>query len=229
MNHCTKEQLIAFERRIAGLWEAGELPYLIHLSGGNEEPLIEIFREVQPGDWVFSSHRNHYHYLLSGGSPERLETLIREGQSMFVYEQWRGGTPGAPNVLRSSPMTCEVNFFSSSVLAGTCAIAAGVAYQFKVQGSRFKVWCFIGDGAEDEGHFYEAARFCDGFNLPCTFIIEDNDRSVDTYKGSRLGNYRPGLEVFNHHIRRYYYGPTYPHAGNGCKHQIQFKERNVHA
>lgn len=227
MNHCTKEQLIGFERRIADLWEAGELPYLIHLSGGNEDALIEIFKEVQPGDWVFSTHRNHYHYLLSGGSPEQLEQMIRAGRSMFVFEQWRRLQPMARRQTYDADRgfwRCEVNFLSSSVLAGTCAIAAGVAWQIKEQGRSQKVWCFLGDGAEDEGHFYEAACFVNGHDLPCTFIIEDNDRSVDTTKKQRRGLFaHEGTSRLPRCLRIYNYTPTYPHAGSGCKHVIQFK------
>jgi TPP-dependent pyruvate/acetoin dehydrogenase alpha subunit len=224
MNHCTKEELVAFERRIADLWEAGELPYLIHLSGGNEDQLIEIFKEVQPGDWVFSTHRNHYHALLSGMSPARLEALIRRGQSMFVYEKHRSHRAGEPLP------GCEVNFLTSSVLAGTCAIAAGVALEIRRQKGRSErepqVWCFLGDGAEDEGHFYEAACFVNGHDLPCTFIIEDNDRSVDTSKKQRRGLLaNEGTSRLPRCLRIYNYTPTYPHAGSGCKHTILFKDK----
>jgi len=211
---------MAFERRIAGLWEAGELRYLIHLSGGNEDELIRIFNEVQPGDWVFSTHRNHYHYLLSGGSPERLEELIRTGNSMFVFEKMGTGY--------RFPRNSEVNFLSSSVLAGTSAIAAGVAWQIKQstvhspQSTVPHVWCFLGDG-EDEGHFYEAVHMVDGWSLPCTFVIEDNNRSVDTDVRGRRGAWYVERWKEIECVRRYLYEPTYPHAGSGCRHHIQFK------
>ena len=51
--HALKEQLIAFEADIKAIWEAGELPCLTHLCGGNEEQLIEIFKGMRAGDWVF--------------------------------------------------------------------------------------------------------------------------------------------------------------------------------
>ena len=167
-----KDQLIAFERHIADIFETGVLPFLIHLSGGNEDRLIEIFKDVQPGDWVFSSHRNHYHYLLTAvrnGVPfpeaaTKLEAMIRNGKSMFVYD-------------------ASINFCCSAVLAGTCGIAAGMALRLRdaqEPGPRKpRVWSFIGDGGEDEGHFYEAAMFVEGHGLPCTFVIEDNDRTRD--------------------------------------------------
>lgn len=83
------------------------------------------------------------------------------------------------------------------------------------------VWCFIGDGGEEEGHFYEAAMFVEANDLPCTFIIEDNDRSVDTSRAHRRGNAK-GLEHLFKCVRRYHYTPTYPHAGSGCAFKIEF-------
>lgn len=197
----TKDQLIAFEQRICRIFETGVLPYLLHLSGGNEDQLIELFKEVADGDYIFSTHRSHYHYLLAGGSEERLEQLIRDGKSMFVFDR-------------------NLNFFTSSIVAGTPAIAAGVAQALKMKGSRQRVWCFVGDGAEDEGHFYEAVRYVQGFDLPCTFIIEDNDRSVAADKATRNGGC---VIAWPSCVRRYTYTPTYPHGGTGTKAWVKFK------
>jgi pyruvate dehydrogenase E1 component alpha subunit len=194
-----KQDLIDFELRIKVLFEQGKLPYLIHLCGGNEDQLIEIFKDIKPGDWIFSSHRSHYHYLLAGGDPDALEQMIKEGRSMFVFDR-------------------KLNFYTSSVLAGTCGIAAGVAHTLKEQGSAAKVWCFLGDGAEDEGHFYEAVNYVAGADLPCTFIIEDNDRSVDTPKAAR----GKATITWPDCVRRYYYTPTFPHGGAGCKTMVTF-------
>jgi pyruvate dehydrogenase E1 component alpha subunit len=223
MNLISKAELIAFESRIRELWEAGELPYLIHLCGGNEDQLIEIFKAVHTGDWVFSTHRSHYHALLSGICPERLEQLIRRGKSMFVFERQQAGMPACG--VRDPLFSSRVNFFTSSILAGTCAIAVGVAWQLKQAGSSNRVYCFLGDGAEEQGHFYEAVLFADGHALPVTFIIEDNDRSVDTPLKERRGADRGSraFPTWPNCVTRYRYQPTYPHAGSGCGHHIQFK------
>jgi len=203
MKYMTKADLIAFEAKTAEYWEAGDLPYLIHLSGGNEDFLIELFdQKVKEGDWIFSSHRNHYHALLSGVSPQKLESAILDGNSMFVYDK-------------------ERKFLTSSVLAGTCAIAVGVAWALKEELSGNHVWCFLGDGAEEEGHLYEAVMMVSGHNLPCSFVIEDNDRSVDSTLEERLPakvrmNW-PSCVIRNKYIS------TFPHAGNGTKKIIQFK------
>lgn len=191
----TAADLIAFETRILALYDAGELPFLLHLAGGNEDQLIEIFKRVQPGDWVFASHRCHYHALLAGIPPEEVEAKIRDGKSMFIYDASR-------------------NFCCSAILGGTCGIAVGVAVALKAEESPNRVWCFIGDGGEENGHLYEAALYAEGHGLPVTFIVEDNGRQVDTTKAERRGGHVYGLENIFPCVRRYHYVSTYPHAGS---------------
>lgn len=210
MNYATKESLIAFEDRIRALWEAGELPCLLHLCGGNEEQLVEIFAEAKEGDWFFSTHRNHYHALLAGLDHGALQQSISDGRSMFTFSK-------------------ERNFLSSAVLAGTCGIAAGVAFDLKSRNSTNRVWCFIGEGAIAEGHFWEALNFVEGHALPCVFVIEDNGRQVDTPKAEHRGAHDrmdAALSLYGC-VRRYEYTPVYPHAGSGCKFQIKFKPEAI--
>lgn len=220
----TVKTLRAFENTIAGIFEEGKLHCPIHFSGGNEKDLIAIFKNIKKEDYVFSTHRNHYHFLLKGGDPKDLlnemtgkKTAINKGQarSMNVCDP-------------------RINFYTSAIVGGNCAIAVGVAMALKkeertAEGGRGKkvgavrksslknkrqpwVWCFVGDGAEDQGHFLEAVRFGLSRNLPLTFIVEDNDMSTDSTKKDRWHNYQP---VFAKNILRYTYQRIWPHVGMG--------------
>ncbi len=199
MKH-TPESLMAFEKRVADLFETGDLPFLMHLSGGNEQALIDLFTFVSPGDWVLSNHRSHYHYVLTGGSEAMLEGKIRTGKSMFVFDS-------------------EINFMSSSVLGGMCGIAAGLALGLKDTGK--SVWCFVGDGAEDNGHLYEAVKHVQSQKLPCKFIIEDNDRSCGVSKDQRGSDY---VMRWPSCVMRIGYAPTWPHAGTGTPTKVVFNK-----
>ena len=188
----TKEELIAFEDRIGDLYLDNKLPFLFHLSGGNEDQLIEIFKDIKEGDYVISNHRSHYHALLHGIPPEVVEQRILDGRSMFIYDRQR-------------------NFFCSAIIGGTPAIAAGIAWALKRKGSDKKVWCFIGDGTEDSGHTYEAVRYVDGFDLPCTFVIENNNRSVESTNEERWGK-SADYQWNSPSVLKYHYDITYPHC-----------------
>lgn len=201
-NH-TKESLIEFEDLVKDEWEEGYLPSLIHLCGGNEEQLLGIFSEIRPQDWVFASHRAHYHALLKGISVYEVMDFIRDDRSMFIFDK-------------------ERRFYQSAILAGNCGIAVGVAMAIKESGEDAHVHCFLGDGAEENGHFYEAVLYASGHDLPVTFHIEDNRIQVDTPQLVRRGMER-GLLDREPCVKRYHYTPTYPHAGSGCAHKIEFQ------
>jgi pyruvate dehydrogenase E1 component alpha subunit len=186
------DELIAFEDKIGDLYLENKLPFLFHLSGGNEEELISIFSAIDENDYVISNHRSHYHALLHGIPPEVLEDRILNGRSMFIYDRNR-------------------NFFCSAIIGGTPAIAAGIALALKRKGSKKKVWCFVGDGTEDNGHLYEAIRYVDGWDLPCKFIIENNDRSVETSNSERWGK-SADFQWNSKSVIKYKYQITYPHA-----------------
>lgn len=203
----TKTDLVNFEKQVATAFEQGLIKAPVHLSGGNEDQLIEIFKSIKPTDWVFSTHRNHYHYLLHTGDEDGL------------WKELLGQADGCCGGMSRSMHTCNRNarFISSGIVAGCVGIAVGVAFGIKKKSSSEKVWCFIGDGACDSGWFHEAYRFVRGHNLPLTFIVEDNNRSVCTTTKDRWGTNDCMMEQISTllNIVYYHYIPTYPHVGIG--------------
>lgn len=204
-NH-TAESLIAFELCVKGLWESGDLPSLIHLCGGNEHQLLEIFQTIRPQDWVFLSHRGHYGALLKGMSEDRLMEFIRSDRSMFIFDR-------------------DLRIYQSAILSGCVPIAVGVAAAIKAEGSDEHVNVFIGDGAADNGALWEAALYVTGHDLPCTFHIENNRRQVDTDLVTRRGQHHRLCRLVAPCVREYWYDATWPHAGSACAHQIEFKRK----
>lgn len=202
----TSDDLINFELKVKEEFEAGRINCPVHLSGGNEEHLISLFGTIDEEDYVISTHRNHYHYLLKGGKPEVLMAEIKgqakgcckgDGRSMHIFDP-------------------SINFYSSAIVAGGCAIACGIGLGLKKEFKGKKkcpvVWCFVGDGAEDSGHFIEAVRFAASRQLPINFVIEDNDYAVESSKADRWHNYFP-LQAGN--VIRYTYRRIFPHVGVG--------------
>ncbi len=194
----TPEELIAFEKDIADRFNRAEIPYPIHLSGGNEDELIKIFENFRKGDWVFSSWRNHYHALLSGIPPEEVRRQIMAGLSMTVC----------------SPAH---NFFASAIVAGCIPIALGVAWQIKQCGGSEMVWLFLGDMTAQTGMAMECYNYAKQHELPLIFVVEDNGKSVCTETKDVWPQYG-GIEP------DYYYqwdlSKHWPHSGAGQR--IQF-------
>lgn len=192
----TTAELVKFEKEIAELFKQGKIRCPIHLSGGNEHELLTIFDDILSHDYVFSTHRNHLHYLLHTDDTSGLMDKILKGDSMHTCD-------------------LEHNFYSSSIVAGCVAIACGVAYALKLDGSKQHVWVFIGDGACDEGWTQEAMKYATMMDLPITFIVEDNDRSVCSSITQRWGDKAVMRFPTNSKVMYYSYECKYPHAGCG--------------
>jgi len=153
----TKEKLDAFSQEIASLYEQGKIRSPIHLCGDNATQLIEIFKLVKKEDFIFSTYRSAFHWLLSGRSEEELKKQILEGHSMHIYGD---------------------KFFTSAIVGGTAPIAVGVALALKMQKSKQKVWVFLGDAAYECGIVRESIRYSIGHNLSIKFVIENNGYCV---------------------------------------------------
>ena len=186
------DTLITFERKIADLWEAGKIRGPIHLSGGNEKELVEIFGKVKSGDWVFSTWRSHYHALLKGVDPSWLEKEILDGKSITIVNK-------------------EHKFYSSAIVGGIIPIALGVAMQLKADNSTDKVWCFIGDMAFETGIFYEMHKYATNYNLPIQFVVEDNGVSTNTPTFETWNSKKPIPD----NVIYYKYEKQWPHYGTG--------------
>ena len=187
-----KKDLIDFEKKVQKVYEAGEIKAPVHLSGNNEDQLIEIFKKIDKDDWVFSSWRNHYHALLHGFDPEKLFNLILEGRSMGIN-------------------SVERKFYSSSIVGGTLPIALGVAQSIKLKKETNKVWCFIGDMTFETGVFHECYKFSRNFQLPLEFVVEDNNMSTNTPTDEAWSK----KSKIPDDIYYYKYERKFPHHGTG--------------
>ena len=188
----TTQGLIDFENLIVSHWEAAKIRGPVHLSNGNEEQLIEIFKRITPTDWVFSTWRSHYHALLKGIDPVWIEKEILAGRSITL---------------------CNIDerFYSSAIVTATLPIALGVALSIKKQGSSEKVWVFVGDMSFESGAFYEVHKYARNFDLPLYFVVEDNGVSTYTPTEATWNVKRPIPPDVIH----YSYKSKYPHYGSG--------------
>lgn len=188
----TKFDLIAFERRVAEAFNAKKCKGPVHLSGGNEEQLLEIFKDINRGDWVFSTYRSHYHALLHGIPEEWVWNEILEGRSMNLTNEAH-------------------RFYCSAIVGGMLPIAVGVAAGIARNKGLDRVWCFVGDMAATTGAFHEATQYASANDLPISFIVEDNDLSCDSPTVETWGN----GNWCSAYIRNYWYERKWPHSGAG--------------
>lgn len=195
----TKEELIAFEADIATEFNAGNIRAPVHLSDGNEDQLIEVFKHVQPQDWVCGSWRLHYHCLLKGVPPAELKAEIMAGRSISLCFP-------------------EYRVISSAMVGGILPIALGIAMAAKRAGTKETVWIFAGDMTADTGMFSECFKYVCNHGLPVRFVVEDNRLSVCSDSRMVWNSNGPPKLRLNDLV--YEYTSKWPHAGAGQR--VQF-------
>lgn len=187
----TKEDLIGFEDEVVEHWKNKEIRSPVHLSGGNEEQLIGIFKDVKPEDWIFSTHRSHYHILLKGVPRDWLINEVLKNKSIHL-------------------MSKKYKIVTSAIVGGSLSIALGAAMALKMKKSKNHVWAFCGDMTAEHGTFLDCVKYARRNDLPITFIVEDNGLSTDTPTQEAWGLQEGGPNVL-----RYTYKRKWPHYGCG--------------
>jgi pyruvate dehydrogenase E1 component alpha subunit len=137
---------------------------------------VGVLSVCRPEDVAVSTHRDHAHYLAKGGD---VGAMIDE---LYGLESGCSHGYGGSMHLYSR----EANFIgASAVLPGSTPLAAGLALGCKLDGRQAISVGFSGDGAADEGAFFEALNLAALLRLPVLFVIEDNGLSTNTPLAAR--------------------------------------------
>ena len=140
-----------------------------HLSVGQEAISAAFSEFFKKKDYAVSSHRAHIHYLAKGGS---LKKMIAE-----IYGKKTGCSNGKGGSMHLIDL--NVNFMgSSAIVANSIPVGTGLALSAKLKKKNQKSFIFFGDGAVEQGAFYESINFAVVKNLPAVFVCENNLYSV---------------------------------------------------
>ena len=157
------------EESIANKYSEQKMRCPTHLSIGQEAIAVGACANLTSQDQVLSTHRAHAHYLAKGGC---LNSMMAE-----IYGKASGcskGMGGSMHLIDTS-----VGFMGSTAIVGnTIPVAVGLALEKKLTRKKSIACVFFGDGATEEGAFYESVNFAIIHSLPILFICENNLYSV---------------------------------------------------
>jgi len=157
------------EESIASKYSEQKMRCPTHLSIGQEAIAVGVCANLTSQDQVLSTHRAHAHYLAKGGC---LKSMMAE-----IYGKASGcskGMGGSMHLIDTS-----VGFMGSTAIVGnTIPVAVGLALEKKLTRKKSIACVFFGDGATEEGAFYESVNFAIIHSLPILFICENNLYSV---------------------------------------------------
>ncbi len=162
-------QIRRVEEQIASRYSEQEMRCPTHLSIGQEAVPAAIGEVSSNQDYAVSTHRGHGHYLGKGGD---LNAMIAE-----IYGKETGcskGRGGSMHLIDTS-----VGFMGTSAIVGnSIPLGVGFGLAAKLDAHQQVSYVFLGDGAIEEGAFYESLNFAVVSHLPVVFICENNLYSV---------------------------------------------------
>ncbi len=153
------------EEKLTEWCNSGLIKAPVHLSIGQEAVAVGVMAALKPQDKIVSTHRCHGHYLAKGGDLKKMMAEILgkatgcckgKGGTMHLFDDSAGHVISAP------------------LVGASISFAVGLALSFKMKGEDKIAVTFFGDGAVEEGIFWESINFASVHHLPVLFVCENN-------------------------------------------------------
>ena len=166
------------EERIRIEYPKNEIKTPVHLGIGGEAIPVGVCHCLPEGSKTFGTYRNHSIYLAVTGDTD--------GFFKELYGKGSGPAKGkAGSMHLSSP---EHGLMATSAVVGTTIpLAVGAALAHSYTGVQAPVVVFFGDGAVEEGVFWESLNFAALHRLRILFVCEDNDLAIHSSRMERRG------------------------------------------
>lgn len=169
--HELKQMLLIrnFEIRGEAAYQRGLVGGFFHAYTGQEAIQTAAVQALGQDNWYATTYRCHALALLLGATPNELMAELygretgnakgRGGSMHFYTERLLGGF---------------------GIVGGHIPIATGAAFQIKYQEKDEVAICFLGDGAVAQGAFHESLNLASLWDLPCIYVIENNQWGMGT-------------------------------------------------
>jgi pyruvate dehydrogenase E1 component alpha subunit len=161
-----------FEEKCNVAYRQGKAGGYMHVYIGMEALAVGWMSSIRKGhDNVITAYRDHAHALLLGTEPvavmaeimgRKAGTAGGKGGSMHIYDPKNGFYGGW------------------GIVGGHVPIGAGLAFASKYRGDDKVTLNFLGDGAVNQGVVAETLNMAGLYDLPCIFIIENNEFAMGT-------------------------------------------------
>jgi pyruvate dehydrogenase E1 component alpha subunit len=185
-----------FEEKAGQLYGMGLIGGFCHLYIGQEAVVVGMQAVINDISSVVTSYRDHGHMLACGMDPKGVMAELTGRKD--GYSRGKGGS--------MHMFSREKNFFGGhGIVAAQVPIGTGLAFAHKYKGEKAVCLTYLGDGAINQGQVYESFNMAALWDLPCVYIIENNQYGMGTSVSraaagktlaSRGASYGiPGLEV----------------------------------
>ena len=155
-----------------------EMKTPMHMSMGEEAIAVGVCQALQPEDPVFATYRSHATFLTK---TDKIDDFFAE-----MYGKDTALLKGKGGSMHMCAPECGF-MGSSAIVASIIPVAVGAAFANKRQDNGRLAAVFFGDGATEEGNFWESLNIACLMQLPVLFVCEDNGFAVHTPASLRHG------------------------------------------
>ena len=173
------------EEAIRANYASDKMKTPMHMSTGSEAIAAGVCQALRPQDQIIGTYRSHGIYLAKTGETDQFFAEMYGKASGMA--KGKGGSMHLTHV--EGGLIC-----TSAIVGTTIPVALGATFAHKMLKQDKVVAVFFGDGAVDEGVFWESLNSACIMKLPVLFVCEDNGFAVHIPAAQRHG-YRSILEV----------------------------------
>lgn len=150
----------------------------MHMSMGQEAVAVGVCHALGPQGQIFGFYRSHAVFLAKTEDSDR-----------FFGELYGKVTGTAHGKAGSMHLAAPDKGFmcASAVVASAIPLAVGAAFANKQKRNDVIACAYFGDGALEEGVFWESLNVACLMKLPVLFVCEDNGLAVHTATSARQG------------------------------------------
>ena len=178
-----------FEEQLICSYPEQRIRTPVHLCIGQEAIAAGVCQNLLKEDYVFTNHRCHGHCLAKGMS---MSSILAE-----LYGKQTGCCKGKSGSMHLSDPDKGI-LATSAIVSGNIPLAVGAALSLKFRNKKNISVVFFGDGATDQGAFYESLNFSALKKLPVLFVCENNFYATNSSQKARqpLDNIFKRAEIF---------------------------------
>lgn len=163
-----------FEERSLRAYQQGNIGGFLHLYIGQEAVAVGSVSVLGEDDHVITAYRDHGHAIAVGMN---MDECMAE-----LYGKKTGCSKGKGGSMHF--FAPDKNFWGGhGIVGGQTPLGMGIAYALKNFKKKGSCLCFMGDGATNQGPFYESLNLAALWELPVIYIIENNGYSMGTAEG----------------------------------------------
>ena len=130
-------------------------------------------------DKIFSNHRCHAHYIAKGGSLPKMIAELHGKRTGCA--KGKGGSMHLVDVEQGM-------MGASALVAGTIPLSVGAGLSMAMNQTKNVSVAFFGDGASEEGLFFESLNFAALRKIPVIFACENNNYATYSEQRARQAN-----------------------------------------